>query len=135
MKLIRVPKHPLLFLKVLICLFWVVFLRRVKGWPLKKILVIISGDRNRNAFLNSPVEYLTHYADLIRSVFKFNYLERTLVLFYFLRQWGIKAKFHLGVRQFKHRLSWHSWLTLQGNVVLEKAITEPPLRTLLTWPR
>ncbi len=135
MKLIRVPKHPFLFLKVLMCLFWVVFLRRVKGWPLKKILAIISGDRNRNAFLNSPVEHLTRYADLIRSVFKFNYLERTLVLFYFLHQWGIRVKFHLGVRQFKHRLSWHAWLTLQGDVVFEKAVTEPPLRTLLTWPR
>ncbi len=135
MKPIRIPKHPLLFLKVLICLFWVVFLRRINGWSIKKILATISHYRNRRVSLELPIEHLTHYVDSIRSVFKFNYLERTLVLFYFLRQWRIRVKFHLGVRKFEHRLRWHSWLTLRGNVVFEKAVTKPPLRILLTWPR
>ncbi|GEM_PF-4465457 len=111
-------------------------IRRINGWPLKKILAILSAQRNQKITPKSPVDYLMHYVDLIRSIFKFNYLERTLVLFYFLRHWGIKVKFHLGVRKFEHRLSWHSWLTLQKNVVFEEVVNnEPPLKTILTWPR
>lgn len=48
-------------------------------------------------------------------------LKRALVLYYFLRKWGMDVQVCFGVRYVAHkRLDGHAWLLYQGDIFLER---------------
>ncbi len=126
------PRYPVLLLAIVWRAVCLVFLLRVQGVSPQDVLKKIPPAGERRPF--NPVTELVGYTDFMRGLFRLNYLERSLILFYFLRLWGVDVQFHLGVRQLENRLRWHAWLTQNGSLVFERPSIGPAFTEFLVWP-
>jgi hypothetical protein len=99
---------------------------------LLKALTPGNNKSGQNLSVDSLIEKIVKYTDYIlgynRLVYKNTCLKRSLVLYHFLRKYGIEVHICLGVKKGESLgeidsekiLQGHAWLTYDGNIFLEK---------------
>lgn len=100
-----------------------------------------------NLDVDSIIEKMVKYTDYIlgynRLVYKNTCLKRSLVLYHFLRNYGIEVHICLGVKKGESLggadsekiLQGHAWLTYDGNTFLEKnALETQNFKTTFCFP-
>lgn len=62
-------------------------------------------------------------------------LKRSLLLYYFLRKNGIEVQIHFGVKKCGSYLAGHSWLTLKGNLFMDKKRVAVAFTPIISYPK
>lgn len=101
----------------------------------------------QNLDVDSLIEKIVKYTDYILRVnllvYKNTCLKRSLVLYHFLRKYGIEVHICLGVKKgnslgevdSEKILQGHAWLTYDGNIFLEKnSLTAHTFKTTFCFP-
>jgi hypothetical protein len=99
---------------------------------LLKTLTPVGNKSGQNLNIDSLIEMIVKYTDYILGYnwlfYKKTCLTRSLVLYHFLRKFGIEVHICLGVKKGESLretdsekiLQGHAWLTYNGNIFLEK---------------
>jgi hypothetical protein len=61
-------------------------------------------------------------------------LYRSLILFHFLRRRGLHSQIHFGIKKDVSPIEGHSWLSLNGEVFLEKADLQLNYADIYSYP-
>lgn len=78
-------------------------------------------DRNRENLRAKAVKFTDYILGWNALRCRNTCLKRALVLYYFLRKWGMDVRVCFGVRYAAHkRLDGHAWLLYQGDIFLER---------------
>ena len=101
----------------------------------------------QNLDVDSLIEKIVKYTDYILRanwlVYKNSCLKRSLVLYHFLRKYGIEVHICLGVKKGESLdevdsekiLQGHAWLTYDGNIFLEKnSLGTQNFKTTFSFP-
>ena len=119
-----------LFLRIYILITIVPFLFKFNS--MSAVLKLVTPKKLRRYKYLDPEQFkakLVKYTDfLLRQKFWINsssFLKRSVVLYYFLREYGINVQICIGVRlskdeEFKNILEGHAWLLYNEQVLLEK---------------
>ncbi len=65
------------------------------------------------------------------GIYRANCLKKSLVLWWLLKRKGIEAGLHIGVQKEGELLNAHSWVDINGNVLIDDENTIQDFRTLI----
>lgn len=69
-----------------------------------------------------------------RLFLKNSCLKRSLLLYYFLRKDGVNVQIYFGIKKLDDRLSGHSWLTQDGNLLADREQHRRAFTEVLSFP-
>ena len=112
----------------------------LKCYSLERVLGMITPNIKGRQGVTSPasVESIVRLGVLLlkrnRLFLKNSCLNRSLLLYYFLRKDGIEVQIHFGVKKLQGYLTGHSWLTQNGNLLIDKKRHVEDFTTIISYP-
>jgi len=133
---IKIPRYPLIFLKVLISYVFISLSIKVFN-PRFLLKLLNQGIKSRVDY--GRIEKVFFYSSFIMSLWPWRItktpcLLRSLVLFRCLRSEGLKVSINFGIRYQESLLSGHSWLTLEGRPYCESKESLGKFDTVYAFP-